>query len=80
MLSYHGSFFAALKNFQLLAQDTIVYFDGKKLQGAYDMKADPNLHHNVIGESYPKDKETFIKAYVQQYNMRMIGDSLTIGQ
>lgn len=66
--------------YQLLAQDTIVYFDGKKLQGAYDMKADPNLHHNVIGSSYPKDKEAFIKAYVQQYNMRMIGDSLTIGQ
>lgn len=64
--------------YQLLRGDTIVYFDGKKLCGVYDMKSDPALTRNLLPDVKAESHDSFVRAYVQQYNYRMIGDSLTV--
>ena len=64
--------------YQLYNNDTIVYFDGKTVRGAYDLRRDPALLHNVADSCDMTHFEEFAKAYVQQYNLRMIGDSLTV--
>jgi phosphoglycerol transferase MdoB-like AlkP superfamily enzyme len=65
--------------YQIIQNDTISYFDGKNIIGSYDMKNDPMLKQNV----YQKGKtvihaDSLVKAFVQQFNNRMIQDNLII--
>ncbi len=64
--------------YQIYMNDTIAYFDGRELIGAYDLITDPMLEHNVLTNNNVKDLDQRIKAYVQQYDDRMITDNLTI--
>lgn len=64
--------------YQIYMNDTIAYFDGQKLIGAYDMIADPMLEHNVLSKDNVKELDERIKAFVQQYDDRMITDNMTI--
>ncbi len=71
-VNYNGEFYQILRN------DTIAYFDGDNIIGVYDMKKDPSLKENIADKGGAEWHEKFVKAYVQQYNLRMIGDSLTV--
>ncbi|MCF0191271.1 MAG: sulfatase-like hydrolase/transferase [Marinilabiliaceae bacterium] len=66
--------------YQLYKNDSIAYFDGKVIAGLYDMKRDPMLTTDIKEENpnTTKSFEQIIKAYLQQYNNRMIEDRLTI--
>ncbi len=64
--------------YQIYMNDTIAYFDGKQITAAYDLNADPKLEHNILPHSDISNIEQKIKAYVQQYNNRMITDNLTV--
>ena len=64
--------------YQIYMNDTIAYFDGKQITAAFDLNADPKLERNVLTHSDISLIEQRIKAYVQQYNSRMITDNLTI--
>ena len=64
--------------YQIYMNDTIAYFDGQKLIGAYDMIADSMLEHNVLSKDNVKELDERIKAFVQQYDDRMITDNMTI--
>lgn len=63
--------------YQIIMNDTIAYFDGKRILGAYDMKADQRLERNIYQEGSMPEIEAKVKAFVQQYNSRMINDKLT---
>lgn len=64
--------------YQVLQNDTISYFDGKKIIGAYDMKRDPSLKENVYEKGRVADSDSLVRAFVQQFNNRMIEDNLII--
>ncbi len=55
-------------------------FDGKKSIAMYDFKKDELLKTNVIKTEKAKatEMERFIKAYIQSFNERMIGNELTL--
>lgn len=63
--------------YQIYMGNRIAYFDGQRLTGVYDMKADPMLTVNLLAEVDAGDMENKIKAYVEQYNSRMIDNRLT---
>lgn len=53
-----------------------VCFDGKSIVKVCDIVKDPNL--NMPLTDYPKDLQTEIEAYIQQYNNRIIRNQTTI--
>jgi hypothetical protein len=55
-------------------------FDGKKSFGLYNFKKDELLKKNIIKTEKAKaaEMEKFIKAYIQSFNERMIGNKLTL--
>jgi len=63
--------------YQIYLGDNIAYFDGEKLVGVYDMKKDPMLVNDVKETTDFGHIERKIKAYVEQYNSRMIDNRLT---
>lgn len=71
-INYHNEMY------QIYMNDTIAYFDGKQIVGEFDMKADPSLEHNIAEGTNSQVILDKVKAYVQQYNNRMINDNLTI--
>ena len=62
--------------YQLLRADTLVRFDGQRQVAAYDLGADPLLQHPL--DTLPPYRTRLLKAIIQQYMQRMIGDSLTL--
>ena len=64
--------------YQIYKNDTLAIFDGEKIFAAYDLKGDPGLASNVAGEGVAEEHKRLVEAYVQQFNYRMIGDSLTV--
>lgn len=66
--------------YQYYQNDTLAYYDGKIITGLFDLKNDPMLNNNVLNSS-PETKENMtrrVRAYLQQYNNRMIEDRLTV--
>jgi phosphoglycerol transferase MdoB-like AlkP superfamily enzyme len=66
--------------YQYMEDDYVLHSDGKALLAAYRFKEDPQLLRNLAGE-----KDSLIsfhynrfKAFLQQYNNRMVGNQLTI--
>lgn len=71
----------ASSSYQLLMGDYLYLNDGIKENGLYDYKNDKLLANNLIGK-FPEIEakmERKLKAIIQQYNNRMIGDKLTVG-
>lgn len=64
--------------YQIMQQDTIAYFDGKNIIGAYDMKNDSSLENNIFEKGRIDNHITKIKAFIQQFNNRMRTDNLII--
>ncbi len=66
--------------YQYFNNDTLSYYDGKIITGMFDLINDPMLENN-LADSHPDTKERMtarVKAYLQQYNNRMIEDRLTV--
>lgn len=66
--------------YHYVSGDYYLAFDGKKSIGLYNFKNDELLKTNVIKTEKAKatEMERFIKAYIQSFNERMIGNKLTI--
>lgn len=66
--------------YHYISGDYYLAFDGKKSLGLYNFKNDELLNNNVIQTEKAKttEMETFIKAYIQSFNERMIGNKLTL--
>ncbi len=66
--------------YNYISGDYYLAFDGKKSLGLYNFKNDELLKTNVIQTEKAKttEMETFIKAYIQSFNERMIGNKLTL--
>lgn len=68
--------------YQLFEGDFLLLFDGVKSIGLYRFKEDRLLKNNLVS-SLPGEVEKMerrIKAFVQQYNNRMVEDNLTAGE
>jgi len=88
MITY-GKSYKSKKDFVVYYLDNIYHyvsgdyylaFDGKKSLGLYNFKKDELLKTNLIKTKKAKanEMETFIKAYIQSFNERMIGNKLTL--
>ena len=70
--------------YQLVQGDWVLHFDGKKTIAFYNLKQDPLLKNNLVLEGNElvqtnrQHMDALIKAYLQQYNNRMIDDRLTL--
>lgn len=66
--------------YHYISGDYYLAFDGKKSLGLYNFKKDELLKSNLIKTEKTKatEMETFIKAYIQSFNERMIGNKLTL--
>jgi len=67
-------------NYQLVQGNNLLLFDGAEATGFYDLESDPTLKQNLIKET---DSETitppldFLKAFIQQYNNRLLDGRMT---
>ena len=66
--------------FQLITPEYLLEFDGQKADKFYGWQMDSMLQNNIVQDKSAKllEMERFIKAYIQQYNNRMIRNQLTI--
>lgn len=66
--------------YHYISGDYYLAFDGKKSLGLYNFKKDELLKTNLIKTKKAKtiEMETFIKAYIQSFNERMIENKLTL--
>ena len=66
--------------YHYISGDFCLAFDGKKSLGLYNFKNDDLLKTNLMKTEATRTAtmERFIKAYVQSFNERMIGNKLTI--
>ena len=58
----------------------MLQYDGNKSVGLFNFKSDKMLKTNLVAQKLPVQDslETKMKAILQQYNNRMIGDSLSL--
>jgi len=63
----------------LIKDGYLLEFNGNKSTGLYDLNADKMQKKNLLANDLPimKELESFIKAYIQQYNNRFIENRLT---
>ena len=68
--------------YQFLKDDYLLRFDGNKTTAIYNFKKDIMLSNNLIANSKQKTDSltTELKAFVQQYNIRMLDNRLTISE
>ncbi|MCJ8311586.1 MAG: sulfatase-like hydrolase/transferase [Saccharospirillaceae bacterium] len=70
--------------YQLVKGEWMLHFDGEQVNALYQYQDDILLSNNLVNDTNEEvvDKkqelELFIKAYLQQYNNRMIEDRLTV--
>ena len=68
------------ENFQIFRGNYLLQFDGKQTIGLYDFRNDPFLRDNQF-HNLPdtvNQMEIHLKAFIQQYNNRMVDDNLTM--
>ena len=58
-----------------------IEYDGHKTTSLFDLKEDLMQKQNLAGKRPEQEKklENFLKAYLQQYNNRLIENRLTVG-
>jgi phosphoglycerol transferase MdoB-like AlkP superfamily enzyme len=68
-------------SFQLINREWILQFDMEKTTGLYHLKNDVLMQNNLAGKNLPEQAklEKQIKAFIQQYNGRMVHNQMTIG-
>lgn len=66
--------------YQLIQDDHLLQFDGKRTLGFYNYKTDRMVVHNMAQQPIAEQQrmEEKIKAIVQQYNNRMVEDRLMV--
>lgn len=64
------------ENYNIIRNDSLLEFDGKKSVAVYDLANDPFQKNNLVGKAHVDQFETFMKAIIQQYNNRMLEDRL----
>ncbi|MFM8911733.1 MAG: sulfatase-like hydrolase/transferase, partial [Flammeovirgaceae bacterium] len=66
--------------YQAFMGDYLLQFDGVRSIGLYNFKKDPSITQNLMAtESGMTEKmERKLKAFIQQYNNRMVDDNLTV--
>jgi phosphoglycerol transferase MdoB-like AlkP superfamily enzyme len=65
--------------YQFFRQDCFLQFDGEKVKAVYNYKTDPLLQNNLVGKVEEEaEMESFLKAIIQQYVVRMTGNRLII--
>lgn len=64
----------------LIKDGYLLEFDGMRSTALFDLKKDPLQKNNLLREKLPirASLELFLKAYIQQYNNRMIENRLTV--
>lgn len=67
-------------NYQAFSGDYLLMFDGAREVALYDFKADPMLINNLAGQRPDFEQPLLLrlKAFIQQYNNRMVDDHLTL--
>jgi phosphoglycerol transferase MdoB-like AlkP superfamily enzyme len=66
------------ESYQFLYHHWVLYFNEKVITGIYNLKEDPLQHDNLLGKLGVKEAEDLMKAFIQQYNNRMIEDRLVV--
>jgi phosphoglycerol transferase MdoB-like AlkP superfamily enzyme len=68
--------------FQILNNKTMLLFDGKTSIGAFDYRKDSLLKNNILSDGLVDSEkmEELLRAFIQQYNNRMIDDRLMVGE
>jgi len=66
--------------YQVFIGNYLLQFDGKKSVALYDFKNDKRLKSNLLNEKpeVVERMERKLKAFIQQYNNRMVDDNLTL--
>jgi len=66
--------------YQLFRGDYLLQFDGAKAVALYEFKKDKALEKNLVDQlpDTTQAMETSLKAFIQQYNNRMVDNNLTI--
>jgi phosphoglycerol transferase MdoB-like AlkP superfamily enzyme len=66
--------------YQFMEDDFLILFDGKNTVGVYNYKEDIKLKNNLIGKIPMIEKALLmrLKAFIQQYNNRMIENKLCV--
>ena len=67
-------------DYQIFNNTDILQNDGKKSDGLYNYKADRMLKHKVENTNEQTDLLRKTQAFIQQYNNRMIDNTLTVGK
>jgi len=78
-----GNHFAVNYNnstYQIIQGNYVLQFLQEKVIAMYDYVHDPLLNNNLLGKMPEKEKkmEQLLKAFIQQYNSRMIHNKLTM--
>lgn len=66
--------------YQFIMNDFVLHYNGFESLALYNYKSDPLLNKNILNEHPDQlaEMERFLKAYIQQYNNRMIENRLII--
>ena len=65
--------------YRWIEDDYLLFFDGKNAKGLFNYKKDRLFQNNLVA-TFPeqvKKMETNVKAFIQQYNNRLIRNQLT---
>ena len=68
--------------YQYLEDGNLIQFDGEKTVGVYNYKDDFTLKNNLLGKNPLVDEALLkrLKAFIQQYNNRMVDNKLILDQ
>lgn len=64
--------------YQYVRNDTLLQFDGQKVVGLYDLKTDAQCCHNLASQHPSPRYLPHLKAIIQSYIQRMIGNQLVV--
>ena len=65
--------------YQVLSDSLLLQFDGTEVTALYNYRRDPLLQNPLPREEAPEAMLTYLKAYIQQYIVRMRENKLTYG-
>ncbi|MFT3739358.1 MAG: sulfatase-like hydrolase/transferase [Breznakibacter sp.] len=83
LLNEHSKSFVANYvggSYQFIMDDKTVYFDGKKITEAFNYKQDPALQHDISKAVDTDSIASVLKAFLQQYNNRMLENNLVVNK
>ena len=62
----------------MMKDNCLIEFDGMKTTHLFYLVKDPMQQHNLLKQGYPEQEklEFFLKAFIQQYNNRLIENRL----